>query len=99
MAELGGLSAVEGSDAYVAVRFELASLSKAEDGAKIADEMSTNVKNATDVDGLLGKMLSGAQDAQDHLLCAAYIMGKMPVQDKDYQSGISDSHFHLQPSR
>jgi len=86
MVEVGSLSAIEGSDSYVAMRFELASLSKAEEGAKAVDHATDAMKTSNDLTEVLTNLLSGTQDGQDHLLCAAYIMGKLPVRNKDYQT-------------
>ncbi|HEY5382729.1 MAG TPA: hypothetical protein VIJ65_10760 [Acidobacteriaceae bacterium] len=84
--EIASLSAIHGTDSYVTMRYELASLAKAEEGAQIVDKTSDDVKNSTDLGEVLTKLFSGSQDGQDHLLCAAYIMGKLPVLDKDYRS-------------
>lgn len=86
MMEVASLSAIQGSESYVSMRYELASLAKAEEGAKAVGQATDAMKASTDLGEVLTKLISGTQDGQDHLLCAAYIMGKLPVSNKDYQS-------------
>ena len=65
MTEMASLSTIQGSDSYVATRYELASLAKAEDGAKSVDQASAEMKASTDLGEALTKMLSGTQDGED----------------------------------
>lgn len=88
---LAGITSTEGSAAYKRLRYQLAAIDVVEIGLQVFDQLETeNAKHTIPAESMSG-FLVAADELEDHLHCAAYIIGLWNPESKDEQdiSGLT----------
>jgi hypothetical protein len=77
------LSNATGSKAYVSLRYLIAALDSAQDSVTGMGSSLKEFNSATNTTSALTSLITGADEAEDSLHCAAFIMNRYPVADDE----------------